>query len=38
LKLIVKAVLLSAVAMLASAGQTAQAATAYQGFLACKAF
>ena len=37
MKLIVKAAFLSAVAMLACAGQTAQAATAYQGFLACKA-
>ena len=37
MKLIVKAAFLSAVAMLACAGQTAQAATAYHGFLACKA-
>jgi len=37
MKLIVKAALLSALAMLASAGQTAEAAAAYRGFLACKA-
>jgi hypothetical protein len=37
MKLIINAAFLSAVAMLASAGQTAQAATAHQGFLTCKA-
>jgi len=37
MKFIVKAALLWAVATLASAGQTAEAATAYRGFLACKA-
>ena len=37
MKLFIKAAFLSAVAMLASAGQTAQTAIAYQGFLACKA-
>jgi hypothetical protein len=37
MKLIVKAALLWAIAMLASAGQTAQAGTTNQGFLSCKA-
>jgi hypothetical protein len=37
MKLIVKAACLSAVAMLAGEGQTAQAATTHHGFLACKA-
>ena len=37
MKLIVKAALLSAVAMLAGASQTVQAGAAYQGFLSCKA-
>ena len=37
MKLAIEAGFLWALAMLASAGQIAQAATAYQGFLACKA-
>jgi hypothetical protein len=37
MKLFIKAAFFSAVTMLASAGQTAQTAIAYQGFLACKA-